>query len=450
MVNYEIKEISNEGLCYHFEAKVASDDILKKLDEALVEEQKTFKMAGYRDGKVPMQMVRKTLGANILSGLIEEKVDSVVKEVIESKAIKPALQPVVEIKEFNEKVGMTFTAKIEYIEDVPFVDWSQISLDVVSVDVMQEDMDKALADIIEKFKMFKDAEPKHIAKKGDAVVVDFYGKIADKDFEGNKGTDVRIELGSNQFIPGFEEQLIGAKTGSNLSVRVTFPKNYSIKSVSGKAAIFDVTVKKVLVPEGVKEINDDFAKELGLESRESLLDMVKDKISSDLNSLARLYMKKILFDKIDEVYKFEVPAGMVSLDFQSMWDDLEARKKSDPTAFKSMSDADLRAEYQEIARRRVRLGIILAELAKENNIEVTEDDVQKAIFAEAMMRPGQESMVMDFYSKDENKDRLKGPILEEKAVDYVLSKINQNEVNVTSKEFFEKYAPQMNDGNAGK
>jgi trigger factor len=350
----------------------------------------------------------------------------------------------VEIKAFSEKEELVFTAKVEYIEKVPAVDWSKISLEVIAVDVMEEDMDRALSEIKDKFKMYKDADAKHAAKKGDAVLVDFHGKIADKDFDGNKGHDVRIELGNNQFIPGFEEQLIGAKAGANIAVRVTFPKNYNDSKVAGKAAVFDVKVKKVMLPETVQEINDDFAKELGLENKEKLLEMIRDKISSDLNGLARLHVKKALFDKIDEVYKFEVPAGMVQLDFQGMWNELEVRKKAEPASFKGRTEADLRAEYMEIAKRRVRLGVILAELAKENDIEVTEADLRQAMFAEAMMRPGQESMILDFYSKPENLDRLKGPILEEKAVDYVLSQIQKIDVAITSKEFFEKYAPALN------
>lgn len=441
--NYNLKELNKDKLLYEWEVSVDAAPIISQLEEELKKRQEDFEMAGYRKGHVPMQMVRKHEGGPVLSHLIETQVDQTLRAIFDDKGIRPALQPVVEIKTFSEKDGLVFRAKVEYIENVPAVDWSSIEVDVIKVEVMQEDIDKALDEVKKKFKMYKDADHAYAAKTGDAVLIDFKGKINDKSFVGGDAEDVRLELGSGQFIPGFEDQLIGAKSGTKLVVRAMFPKSYNNKDVAGKAAMFDVSVKKVMIPESVKQVDDAFAAELGVESVQKLLEMVKEKISTDMNSIARLKLKKTLFDKVDGVYKFEVPAGMIKLDFDSMWNEMQDQKRANPSAFKGKSEESLRSEYMEIAKRRVRLGIILAEIAKENNIEVTEDDLRNAMFAEAMMKPGQESMVFSYYSKPENLELLKGPILEEKAVDYILSKVKTNEISVNSKEFFEKYAADI-------
>ncbi len=439
----DIKVLKSEGLVEELEIRIPAKDVLDKVEKELEEHQKTFKMAGFRDGKVPMNMVRKQVGPQMLSKAIEQEVDTTLRTVFEERKIRPALQPYVEVKKFEEsgdKAGLTFTVKVEKFPPVPAVDWAKVELDTLKIKIVDEDLSKAHEDILKNFKNFDTAPAGQPAKKGDAVMIDFVGKVDDKEFEGGKGEGIRLELGSNQFIPGFEEQLVGAKAGSQVKVRVTFPKNYANKELANKPAIFDVKVTEVLKPSSVEALNDDFAKKLGVESMEKLNDMIRQKIEADFNGLARLRMKKILFDKIDAEYIFDIPPGMFKIDFESMWNEVQAQRKTNPDMFKGKTDADMRKEYEAIAKRRVRLGIILAETARENKIEVGEKDLQQAIYAEAMMRPGQEKIVLDFYSKPDNLERLKGPILEEKAVDFILTKIQRKESEITSKEFFEKYA----------
>ena len=443
--NYELKELRNEGLLKEWEVSVPAKSIVETLEAAITKEKETFQMAGYRVGHVPTDIVRKHAGPKILEKLIGEEVDKVLKQILADKDIKPAIAPTVEIKAFNnDKSNLIFNVVLESLADTPKVDWSQIDIDTFKVKILPEDMDRALAEIKNKFKTFKEADANYAAKKGDAVIIDFHGTINGKDFEGNKAEGIRLEIGSNQFIPGFEEQLIGAKAGMSLKVRVTFPKNYSNPDLSSKAAVFDVKVIQVLTPEDVDDIDDAFAAKLGLESVEKLMQLIEEKITADFNGLARLSMKKRLFDKIDAVYKFEIPEGLIKIDFDSMWNELKSQKQSNPEVFRGKDENEMKKEYQDIAKRRVRLGIILAEVARENNIDIKDEDLQQAIFAEAMLRPGQEKIVMDFYSKPENLERLKGPILEEKAVDHILSMVNRNEVEITSKEFFEKYSDELN------
>lgn len=443
----EVTELKNTGLIREFKVSFPAKDIVEKAESRISEEQKSFKLAGFREGNVPINIVKKQVGPQILSKVIEQEVDVTIRKIFEERNIVPALQPNVEINTFEEKGNITFTLHVEVMPNVPSVDWSQLEVEVIKIQVTEDDLKKAYDDIIKNFKNFNEAPAGYAAKKGDAVIIDFLGKVNDKEFDGGKGEGIRLELGSGQFVPGFEDQLIGAKSGIQLKVRVIFPKNYNNKDLAGKPAVFDVKIIKVLTPESVSNIDDEFAKKLGVESLEQLNELIKQKLEADLNGIARLRLKKLLFDKIDAQYKFDIPPGMLKIDFETMWNEIKAQKTNSPEMFKNKSEEEIKNEYMEIARRRVRLGILLAEIAKTNNIEISDADLQQAVFAEALMRPGQEKIVLDFYAKKENLERLRGPILEEKAVDHILSHIKKNEIAVTSKEFFEKYANDLNAAN---
>ncbi len=443
-IDYKLKELKKDSLAFEWEVAMQAKPIVDMLETDLKEKQKTFKMAGYRDGNVPLDMVRKQLGPDILAKIIEAKVDEVLKAILEEKEIKPALQPIVEIKSFDDKSDLVFNAKVECLPDVPTIEWDKMEIETFKVNISQEDIDRALSEIKDKFKTFKEGDAKHAAKKGDAVIIDFHGTINGKEFDGNKADGIRLEIGSGQFIPGFEEQLIGAKAGTNLKVRLSFPKNYTNAELANKPAVFDVKVIQTLTPENVDNIDDAFAAKLGLENVDKLMELISEKISADFNGLARLSMKKRLFDMIDSLHRFDIPAGMIKIDFDTMWNEIKSQKQSNPEIFRGKNEADMKKEYEEIAKRRVRLGIILAEIARDNNIEIGESDLQQAVFAEAMLRPGQEKIVMDFYAKPENMERLKGPILEEKAVDHILGLVRRKEVEISSKEFFDKYSEELN------
>ena len=439
----KIEEIKNEGLLQEFKVSCPAEPVTEKTDNELKEKQKTFKMAGFREGKVPLNIVRKRIGSEVMAKVIEKEVDERLKVIFEEKSIRPALQPNVEIKAFDPKAELEFTVKVEIFPDVPSVDWDKVELETLKITTTDEDLKKAHDDIVKNFKNFNDAADDVKAKKGDTVIIDFVGTVDEKEFEGGTGSEIRLELGSGQFIPGFEDQLIDTKKGDKVEVKVTFPENYGSKDLAGKDAVFATEVKKVMTPEDVSDIDDEFAKKLGVESLEKLNELIQQKIEADFQGLSRLRTKKILFDKIDSEYKFPIPDGMLRLDFKAMWNEIKTQKEKNPEQFKDKTDADLEIEYKEIAARRVRLGILLAETAKENNIDVSDEDLQKAIQVEAMQRPGQEQLVVDFYKKRENLERLKGPLLEEKAVDFILTKVKTKDKEVTSKDFFDNYAKDL-------
>jgi trigger factor len=439
----KVEILESQDLHRKFKVSVPSQPILEEVDKEIEEKSKTFKMAGFREGKVPVNIVRKRIGADVLAKAIELKVDATLRDYFEKNGIRPAMQPYVEIKSFDEKSDLIFEAKIEIFPDIPNVDWENLEIELLDVEITPEDLKKAHDDILKNFKNFNKADSSYQAKLADAVVIDFIGKVDGEEFEGGKGEGIRLELGSNQFIAGFEEQLIGIKSDESRTVNVTFPNDYINKNLSGKPAVFEVKVIDVLKPESVSDINDEFAQKLGLENLDKLNEMIKQKIKADFEGLARLRTKKLLFDVIDAKYQFPIPEGMFKIDFEMMWAEIKKQYEKNPELFNNKPLSELEQEYKNIAARRVRLGILLAETAKNNNIQVEEKDLQQAVYAEAMQRPGQEKLVIDFYSNKDNLERLKGPLLEEKAVDFILTRVKTVKKMITSQEFFDKYAKDL-------
>ena len=441
----EVKVIKNEALFREYEITYPAKGIVEKVDSALEEKRKDFAMPGFRKGNVPMHILKKSEGNRVMQGIIEKEVEVILQELFEKENVRPALSPSVEIKSFDEDSNMVINVSMEIIPDTPKVEWDKISIEFLKIKVQDSDLQKAHDEIISNFKDLEEAPNNHIAKVGDHVMMDFKGKIDGKDFEGGSGTDIKIEIGSKTFIPGFEDNLIGARAGSKKTFKVMFPKDYQEAKVAGKIAVFEVQVKQILVGVKVSEIDDSFARKMGMESLEQLNDTIKAKIQSDFDGLARMRNKKLLFDQMDAQNRFDIPDGMISADFEIMWAEIKKQRKENPEMFKGISDDEAKEKYKELAKRRVRLGIILAEFAKNEGIEVLDSDVEQDAFKEAMQHPGKESMILEHYNKPENAEKLKGPILEEKAVDNIFTKITLKEVEITSEEFFSKYADEINE-----
>lgn len=450
ILDYKYEDVKSEGLMRKFRVIVHAEPIAKIVAERLKEAAAEFEMPGFRKGKVPESIVRKQLGPRLIRETIEQEVDKILKTIFEEKSIMPAGQPQVNIDQYEDKKDLAVDVELEVLPPVPQLDLPAVEKELekkkvkkITITVTKEDISNAEKEIKTNFKTY-DSAGDASAQNGDAVVIDFEGKVNGEAFTGNKGENVRLEIGSGQFVPGFEEQLIGTKKGDKPEIKARFPKGYHEKKIAGKEAVFAVEVKDVLKPEAVDNVDDDFAKKLGLESLEKLHEMLEGKLIMDYQSLSRLKLKKDLFDAMDAHNRFDVPESMLKMDFEAMWAQVKGQMQKNPEAFKGKSESDLKKEYKNIAARRVRLGILLSDIARKEGLEVSEEDLQQAIFNEAMQKPGQESLVIEFYSKPENRERLKGPILEEKAVDYIMSKIKIDEEDMTSKEFFEKYADELN------
>ena len=281
-------------------------------------------------------------------------------------------------------------------------------------------------------------DEKRATKTGDIIVIDFVGTIDGEEFNGGKGKDYYLDLGSNTFIPGFEDQLTGKEIGSQVDVNVSFPEDYHAKNLAGKKALFKVDIKelrKVVKP----ELNDEFAKSLGMESMDKLNKMVKEELDKEYTSVARMHAKRALLDKLAETHSFDVPQGMVDMEFESIWKQFEQAKKDGQLdeEEKNKSEDELKAEYRAIAERRVRLGLLLAEVANRNKITLSQEEVTAAVMREARRYPGQEKMVFEYYQKNPQAlDAVRAPLFEEKVVDYILGEVNTTEKTVSVEDLY--------------
>lgn len=439
--DYNIEERSAQRI--KIKVSLAAEAIAVKANNEINEASKDLNIAGFRPGRVPKDIARKKLGPQIIEKVISREVDIVVKEIFEKENVKIGGRPNVDIQEFDEKKHLVFTVVVDLLPDVPEVDFSKVTVPVFIISPTEEDLKKAYDEIVRNFKTFNSSAGA-TAQKGYVAIIDFVGAVDGKEFDGGKGEDVRLEIGSGTFIPGFEEQLMGAKAGDEKEVKCTFPTQYPEPSLAGKQAVFQVKVKDIMAPEEVGSINDAFAKKLGLESVEALNEMVMEKLTADFRGAGYLYTKKVLFDSLDELCKVEVPDNMVEMDLEAMWPEVRHQFKQNPQMFGNVDEATLKKRYKDIAVRRVKLGIMLADIAKKHGIEVSEVDMQQLVFQEASQRPGQEKLVLDYYKNPENLQKLQGPALEEKVVEFLLKKVNITQKEISSKEFIDVYAQELN------
>jgi len=425
----QVTELKNEGLKREFEITLLADDINKQVEDKVKSVAKTIKMPGFRSGKVPVSLVKKKHGQQILGEVLEHAVAHSSEKVLEERDIYPAMQPKIEVSEFDEGKDLKYNLSVEIYPEVPEVDLGKIKVKKSVVDVTDKETEEGLERLRGAQKDFNPIKGNRKSKKGDVVLIDFEGKVDGVAFEGGAGKDFKLELGSGQFIPGFEDQLIGAKKGDNVTVKVKFPENYGSKDLAGKDAEFNVDVKDVLEAQ-LPEVNDEFAKKFGMEDLGKLKEAISEQIAKDFENITRTKLKKDIFDSLDKAYAFEVPQSMVEMEIKSI-NKMSERDSAGEEKSKKEEEKQQK-EFKEIAERRVRLGIILADLGRKNAITVNEDELRKSVFEQARNYPGQEQQVIEFYQKNKDAlDQLRGPILEEKVVDFVLSKVKAEEEKVT-------------------
>lgn len=434
----QIKEKENKGLKRSFEIVVPAADIEKEISRQLQQVSRSAKIPGFRPGKIPEKVLKQRYGQSVMGDVINSTVNSATQDVLEKNNLTPALQPDVKITKFEEGGDLCFDMDLEIMPQAPTIELEKISVEKPVAEVADAKIDEALQRIALSNRDMKEKDKAAKAEKGDVVRIDFKGFLGDEAFAGGEGKDFNLELGSNQFIPGFEEQLIGAKAGDDVTVNVTFPKDYHAEDLKGKKTRFEVKVHAVQTPVA-PTIDDAFASNLGMESLDKLKEAVRNQIMRDYDSLARNRMKKHLFDALDSACKFDVPQGMMKLEFDSIWGQVEQAIKQGDPAVKGKTEAALRKEYEAIADRRVRLGIFLSQTAGRNNLQVDRTDLSKAVMEQARMYPGQESKIIDFYQKNpEQLAELRGPILEEKAVDFLLTQVKLKDKKMTLEALMEE------------
>ena len=432
-----ITETKSEGLKKEYKVVVSAAEFEAKIDAKIKQISKNAKLPGFRAGKAPFEMLKKKYHDSVIGEVIEDAVRDGSNEVIKSNKLRPAMQPDVKISSYANGKDLEFTVSLENLPEIKIGDFSKIKLDKFMAEVPAEEVEKALNYIAESHKETVAVEGKKAAK-GDVVMIDFVGSVDGVEFQGGKGNNYPLELGSGSFIPGFEDQLIGAEAGSHVDVKVKFPENYHAKDLAGKDSVFAVEVKEVREPKKV-EINDEFAKSVGSENLAKLKEDIETRIKGDYENASRMKIKRQLLDALDKEYKFESPESLVEAEYKAIVEQYEQAKKYNQldASEKEKSEKDLLKEYKEIATRRVKLGLLLSEVGQEAKITIKPEDINAAIMNEAKKYPGQEKAVFDYYLKNKAAvDGLKAPIFEEKIVDHIISQAAVSEKIVSVEELY--------------
>lgn len=432
----QVTETNADGLKREFKIVVPAATLQDKMDSRLKELSGQVRLPGFRPGKVPMGLMKKKYGPSVMGEVLEAAVQDGSQQTLADRDLRPAMQPKIEIVSFEEGKDLEFTMAVEVLPTIEAVDFASIELERPKVVVPDSEIEEALNRIADSRKQPEATGSKRKSKKGDILEIDFVGRLGGEEFPGGKGEGYDLELGSGTFIPGFEDQLVGAKAGDVTTVTVTFPEDYHAKDLAGKEAEFEVTVKE-LKEAKVPEINDEFAKSVGLEDLEALKAAVREQMDKDYAGIARNRVKRALLDKLAEMADFEVPPGMVDLEFDSIWKQIEDAKSRDDLdeEDKGKSDEELRAEYRTLAERRVRLGLLLADIGQKANVQVGQEDLNRAIMQEAMRYPGQEQAVFQFFQNNQQAlNQLRAPIYEDKVVDYILELAKVTDKEVTPEE----------------
>ena len=433
------KELKASGLNKKYSVIIENEEFEAKVDAKINQLAKNTKLPGFRPGKAPKDMLKQKYRASVLGEALDEAVNDAVNNVVKENKLRLAMQPNVKIEKFEEGKDVELEINAELMPEIKLGDFSKIAVEKLTADVPESEIKKALDYIVHsRRETVKVEDAAYAAQKGDSVVIDFVGSIDGKEFDGGKGNGYPLELGSGAFIPGFEDQLIGAKTGDKVDVKVKFPENYHAKNLAGKDAVFAVEVKAVRQPKAI-EINDEFAKSIGEKDLDSLKENIKKRIAEDYENASKVKLKRQLLDKLDEAYTFDVPAGLVDAEFKGISEQYEHAKKHNQLDEheKNTPEKELMEEYKKIASRRVKLGLLLAEAGEEAKITVTPEDINKAVMNEAKKYPGQEKVVLDYYLKNPKAvEALRAPVMEEKLIDYVLTKVKISEKKVSVEELY--------------
>jgi trigger factor len=442
----QVTETRSEGLRREFKVTLPATELEQRLTSELSTLKDKVKINGFRPGKVPIAHLRRLYGRSVMADVVQSAVNEANRKIIEDNNLKLALEPKIDMsgdqaeveKALDARGDLDFTVAVEVLPTFELADLTDVSVKKLVAPVTDEDLDTAMQRMAAQNRTYATKGEGAEAAEGDRVVVDFIGRIDGEAFQGGTANDITVEIGSGSFIPGFEEQLTGAKAGDTRTISVTFPENYGSAELAGKAAEFDVTVKDVQGP-GEVTIDDEFAKGFGMDSLEKLRDGVRSAIQRDFDAQARRKLKKELLDALDTKYSFELPQGLVEQEFTAVWSQVEADLKNNGRTFadEGTTEEAARAEYRRIAERRVRLGLVLAQVGSSADIQVTDEEVDRALVDRVRQYPGQERQVWEYFQKNPAaKAELRAPILEEKTVDHLLERITVVEEPTSRDELF--------------
>jgi len=438
----QVIETLAEGLKRELKVVIPAKDMEARMNERLAETKDKVRINGFRPGKVPFAHLKKMYGKSIMAELVNELVREKPTEILSERGEKSATQPEIAMTEdeaeadkiLNAEADFEFTVAYEIIPAIELKDVSGIKVTREVVDIDEAEVTEQILKIAENARTYETKKGK--AANGDRVTIDYLGKVDGEAFDGGKDEDAELVLGSNRFIPGFEEQLVGLKAGDEKVINVTFPAEYPAANLAGKEATFDITVKDVAAAADV-EINDDLATKLGLESAEKLKEVVRGQIESQYGSMTRQKVKRQILDQLDELYQFDTPQRLVDAEFDNIWrqinTDLEQAGKT--FADEDTTEEEARGEYRKLAERRVRLGLVLSEIGEKAGVTVTDEEMQRSLFEQLRQFPGQEKQIIDYFQKTPGAAAsLRAPIFEEKVVDHLLSEVKVTDKTVSKEE----------------
>lgn len=419
----QVKELEDAGLKKAFQITVEGTEIDAEMETELKAAGDRVRIPGFRPGNIPMKVLRQRFGKNVQGDVIKTVINRATTDLVRGRNLRPAMQPKINVEQYEEGGALVFTVDFETFPDTPDMDFSDLTLNRNVFEIAEKDIDEAGDRIAERMPKMVAAKDGAKAENENVVTIDFKGSIDGTEFAGGSSEDFKLELGSGQFIAGFEEQLLGVKKGDEVTVKVKFPDDYPGAEVAGKDAEFLVNVKEIETKEKAT-LNDEFAKERGFESLEKLREAIKDQLQREYSQVVRNQLKKELFDAMENKYDFELPESMVEMEFSTIWERLKQARDAGDESIAGKTDDALKEEYTAIARRRVKLGLMLAEVGNKNNLEITQEELSKSVMQQASQYPGQEQKVMEFYQQNpERLEELRGPILEEKAVDFILGAV---------------------------
>jgi trigger factor len=436
----QVTETLAEGLKRELKVVIPASELASRLDTYLDDLKDKVKIKGFRPGKVPAAHLKRLYGRQATAEILNELLNETTRKAVEERNEKPALQPEIDLPDGDAEAILSGSADISFkmsydiLPEFELIDFKTVEIERPVVEISDAEIDEQIAQIADSNKPFETKDG--AAEEGDRVLMSYLGKLDGTPFDGGADENGQLVLGSKQFIPGFEEQLVGLKAGDEKVIEVSFPEDYPAKHLAGKAVTFDIVVKEVQAPGEVK-IDDDFAKGLGLEGLDKLKEIIRGQIESQYGAMTRQKVKRQLLDKLDEVYTFDLPERLVQSEFDGVWRQVEQDMQRSGKSFEDeeTTEEEARGEYRKIAERRVRLGLVLSEVGEQNQVKVTDEEVQRALYEKVRQFPGQEKQVFDFYRSNPTAlASLQAPIYEEKVVDYILELAKVTDKTVTKDE----------------
>ena len=440
----QVTETLNEGLKRKLSLIIPQADLTTRLDARLDELKGQANLKGFRPGKVPMTYLRKTYGKSAMAEVMQDAINTTVGEALTERSERAAAQPKVDLPEdqtvlnkvLDGESDLAFDVSYEVLPAVELMDFSTLKLDRPVVEISDDDLTKEVDRVFRQNRGYEPKSDEGVVENGDNLGISFDGKIDGKSFQGGSSDHAHLVVGAGEFIPGFEEQLIGMKKNETREISVTFPADYNREELQGKTAQFSVSVLHIDAPQA-GELNDEFAKRLGVDDLGALRNAVKEQMTAALASMSRQAVKRQILDALDDGHKFPVPEQLVDAEFESIWQRVEHEVKDHGKSFEDegTTEVEARDQYKKIAERRVRLGLVVAEVGNKNKVEVSEDEHQQALIAEVRRFPGQEQQVYDYYRKNPQAlAGLRAPVFENKVVDYIAELATQTDKKMTREE----------------